>query len=225
MKVFPEVIVIGSGVGGAMTARRLAENGVNVLMLERGDWVPKEPDNWRVASVFFDKKYTAHDTWLDARGEAFRPSIYYNVGGCTKFYGGSMIRYRERDFEELVHEEGISPAWPVSYSRSQLFSRDRQRRLGWLGIGFYAHQQWAEDGDQAHEHQRHVEQRANPISAHQVGIDRRAAEHAAKADTVDDADVATRVGRVLAPCSRQHQWRDARQAQAEQGKTGHAQHR
>lgn len=62
MKVFPEVIVIGSGVGGAMTARRLAENGVNVLMLERGDWVPKEPDNWRVASVFFDKKYTAHDT-------------------------------------------------------------------------------------------------------------------------------------------------------------------
>lgn len=116
MKVFPEVIVIGSGVGGAMTARRLAENGVNVLMLERGDWVPKEPDNWRVASVFFDKKYTAHDTWLDARGEAFRPSIYYNVGGCTKFYGGSMIRYRERDFEELVHEEGISPAWPVSYA-------------------------------------------------------------------------------------------------------------
>ena len=117
MKVIPEVIVIGSGVGGAMTARRLAENGVNVLMLERGDWVPREDQNWNVASVFFDKKYTAHDSWLDANGTEFRPSIYYNVGGCTKFYGGSMIRLRERDFEELQHEAGISPAWPVSYSQ------------------------------------------------------------------------------------------------------------
>lgn len=117
MKVLPEVIVIGSGVGGAMTARRLAENGVNVLMLERGDWVPREDQNWNVASVFFEKKYTAHDSWLDASGTEFRPSIYYNVGGCTKFYGGSMIRLRERDFEELQHEAGISPAWPVSYSQ------------------------------------------------------------------------------------------------------------
>jgi len=117
MKQLPEVIVIGSGVGGGATARRLAENGVNVLMLERGDWVPQEDQNWSVASVFFDKKYTAHDTWLDASGTAFRPGIYYNVGGCTKFYGASMIRFRERDFEELHHEAGVSPAWPISYAQ------------------------------------------------------------------------------------------------------------
>jgi choline dehydrogenase-like flavoprotein len=116
MKVLPEVIVIGSGIGGGATARRLAENGINVLMLERGDWVPREDENWSVASVFFDKQYTAHDAWLDASGAEFRPSIYYNVGGCTKFYGASMIRFRERDFEELQHQEGISPAWPISYA-------------------------------------------------------------------------------------------------------------
>lgn len=116
MNVQPDVIVIGSGIGGATTARRLAENGVNVLMLERGDWVPREDQNWSVASVFFDKRYTAHDTWLDANGAEFRPSIYYNVGGCTKFYGGSMIRFRERDFEALEHEEGIAPAWPIRYA-------------------------------------------------------------------------------------------------------------
>jgi choline dehydrogenase-like flavoprotein len=116
MNVQPDVIVIGSGIGGATTARRLAENGVNVLMLERGDWVPREDQNWSVASVFFDKRYTAHDTWLDGSGTAFRPSIYYNVGGCTKFYGGSMIRFRERDFEALDHEEGVAPAWPIRYA-------------------------------------------------------------------------------------------------------------
>jgi choline dehydrogenase-like flavoprotein len=111
-----DVIVIGSGVGGGTVARRLAENGVNVLVLERGDWVPREPDNWSVSSVFFEKKYTAHDSWLDRTGESFRPNIYYNVGGCTKFYGGSLIRFREQDFAALEHEEGTSPAWPVSYS-------------------------------------------------------------------------------------------------------------
>jgi choline dehydrogenase-like flavoprotein len=116
MQAKPDVIVIGSGVGGGAVARRLAENGVEVLILERGDWVPRESDNWSVASVFHQKKYTAHDSWLDADGVAFRPSIYYNVGGCTKFYGGSMIRFRERDFGELVHEEGTSPAWPISYA-------------------------------------------------------------------------------------------------------------
>ena len=116
MNVQPDVIVIGSGVGGATTARRLAEHGVNVLMLERGDWVTREDQNWSVPSVFFEKRYTAHDTWLDASGAEFRPGIYYNVGGCTKFYGGSMIRFRERDFEALEHEEGVAPAWPISYA-------------------------------------------------------------------------------------------------------------
>jgi len=115
METKPDVIVIGSGVGGGATARRLAENGVNVLILERGDWVPREQDNWSVSSVFFEKKYTAHDTWLDAKGEAFRPSIYYNVGGCTKFYGASLIRFREKDFDDLLHVEGLSPAWPYRY--------------------------------------------------------------------------------------------------------------
>ncbi|MBN3854027.1 GMC family oxidoreductase [Paraburkholderia sp. Ac-20340] len=116
MQKHHDVIVIGSGVGGGTVARRLAENGVNVLVLERGDWVTREDDNWSVASVFHQKKYTAHDSWLDGTGHEFRPNIYYNVGGCTKFYGGSMIRFREEDFGVLEHEEGVSPAWPISYS-------------------------------------------------------------------------------------------------------------
>jgi choline dehydrogenase-like flavoprotein len=116
MQTNHDVIVIGSGVGGGTIARRLAENGISVLVLERGDWVPREADNWSVGAVFFEKKYTAHDSWLDGQGNEFRPNIYYNVGGCTKFYGGSMIRFRKEDFDLLQHEEGISPAWPISYA-------------------------------------------------------------------------------------------------------------
>ena len=78
-----DAIVIGSGVGGSMTARRLAENGARVLILERGDFIPREDANWDVKAVFFDKKYKARDTWLDRNGNPFDPGMNYNVGGLS----------------------------------------------------------------------------------------------------------------------------------------------
>jgi choline dehydrogenase-like flavoprotein len=110
-----DVIIIGSGVGGSMVARRLSERGVKVLIVERGDFVPREADNWSVSAVFFDRKYKARDTWLDRTGNPFDPGMYYNVGGASKFFGTAMFRLRERDFEELEHKEGLSPAWPIRY--------------------------------------------------------------------------------------------------------------
>lgn len=111
-----DVIIIGSGVGGGIVARRLAEHGAKVLMLERGDYVPREDNNWSVQSVFFDKKYKARETWLDRNAHPFDPGVFYNVGGSTKFYGAAMFRLRERDFGELQHEAGVSPAWPIRYA-------------------------------------------------------------------------------------------------------------
>lgn len=111
-----DVIIIGSGVGGSVTARRLAENGARVLILERGDFIPREPENWSVDTVFFQKKYKARDTWLDRNGNQFDPGACYNVGGSTKFYGAALFRLRERDFEDVQHHGGISPAWPFRYS-------------------------------------------------------------------------------------------------------------
>lgn len=112
----PDVIVIGSGVGGSVTARRLAENGARVMVLERGDFVPREPQNWDVDTVFLQKKYKARDSWLDKNGNPFDPGMYYNVGGSTKFYGAALFRLRERDFGEVQHAGGVSPAWPVTYA-------------------------------------------------------------------------------------------------------------
>ncbi|MBL8576229.1 MAG: GMC family oxidoreductase [Mesorhizobium sp.] len=110
-----DIIVIGSGVGGGVAARRLAERGARVLIVERGDYVPREPENWSVKTVFFDRKYKARDTWIDRTGKPFDPGMYYNVGGSTKFYGGAMFRLRERDFEDVEHKGGVSPAWPFRY--------------------------------------------------------------------------------------------------------------
>ncbi len=125
-----DVIVIGSGVGGGAVTRRLAEAGAHVLLLERGQPVPREDDNWSVEAVFFAKKYGAKETWLDRRGASFNPGAYYNVGGSTKFYGAAMFRFRERDFEDLPHHGGVSPAWPIRYDDLAPYYDEAERIFG-----------------------------------------------------------------------------------------------
>jgi choline dehydrogenase-like flavoprotein len=111
-----DVVIIGSGAGGGTLARALAPSGLNVLVLERGDWLPQEPQNWDAEEVFQKGRYVSSDPWLDKHGKAFQPGSHYFVGGATKMYGAAHFRLRERDFEALIHREGISPAWPLRYS-------------------------------------------------------------------------------------------------------------
>jgi choline dehydrogenase-like flavoprotein len=110
-----DVIIVGSGAGGGTLAHRLAPSGKRVLILERGDWLPREIENWDAAAVFVDNRYVSKDTWYDEQGAAFQPQIHYFVGGATKFYGAALYRLRERDFGELKHHGGTSPAWPIGY--------------------------------------------------------------------------------------------------------------
>jgi len=110
-----DVIIIGTGAGGATLAHTLAPSGKRLLLLERGDFLPREMQNWDPESVFVDGRYISSDTWVDATGAPFQPQVHYFVGGATKLYGAALYRLRPRDFEELKHVDGISPAWPVSY--------------------------------------------------------------------------------------------------------------
>ncbi|OLT53079.1 GMC family oxidoreductase [Cellulosimicrobium sp. CUA-896] len=110
-----DVIIVGSGAGGGTLAYRLAPSGRRVLILERGDWLPREPQNWDATAVFVDNRYVSSDQWYDGDGKAFQPQVHYVVGGATKFYGAALYRLREADFEELRHHDGISPAWAVGY--------------------------------------------------------------------------------------------------------------
>ena len=110
-----DVIIIGTGAGGGTLARHLAPSGKRILLLERGDWLPREPENWVVRNVFVDNRYVSDDTWYDPKGKPFQPQVHYFVGGATKLYGAALYRLRKEDFGELKHHDGISPAWPISY--------------------------------------------------------------------------------------------------------------
>ncbi|GAB4514880.1 MAG: GMC family oxidoreductase [Anaerolineae bacterium] len=109
-----DIIIIGTGAGGGTMAHALAPTGKKILILERGDYLPRERQNWSTEEVFKNKRYQAHETWY-YNGEPFRPEIHYWVGGNTKMFGAALFRLREADFGEIQHAGGISPAWPLGY--------------------------------------------------------------------------------------------------------------
>lgn len=109
-----DLIIIGSGAGGATLAQRLAPTGKSILILERGEHLPREAENWNPKEVFIRQRYRTKEQWLDKHGHPFTPNTHYWVGGNTTFYGAALMRMRERDFTEVQHAGGISPAWPIS---------------------------------------------------------------------------------------------------------------
>jgi choline dehydrogenase-like flavoprotein len=116
-----DVVIIGTGAGGGTLAAKLAPSGKRILLLERGDWLPREPQNWSTAEVFMDNRYISPDRWYDVKGKPFQPQVHYFVGGATKLYGAALYRLRERDFGELRHHDGISPAWPITYAELEAY--------------------------------------------------------------------------------------------------------
>lgn len=110
-----DVIIIGTGAGGGTLAHRLAPSGKRVLLLERGDFLPREKQNWDVSEVFVNNRYVSRDTWYDRKDKPFQPGSHYFVGGATKLYGAALFRLRPEDFGELRHKDGVSPAWPIGY--------------------------------------------------------------------------------------------------------------
>ncbi len=122
-----DVVVIGSGMGGATTALALARRGVDVLVLERGERLPREPENWSPRAVFVDRRYKPDEWWLDRTGRRFRPGVHHVVGGSTKVYGASLPRFRERDFTAVEHREGTSPAWPFRYADLEPYYGEAER--------------------------------------------------------------------------------------------------
>jgi choline dehydrogenase-like flavoprotein len=110
-----DVIIIGTGAGGGTLAYKLAPTGKKILILERGEFMPLEDQNRSNVDVFKKERYRAPEQWYDNGGEPFSPQTNYAVGGNTKIYGAALLRMRERDFEAVTHQAGISPEWCLKY--------------------------------------------------------------------------------------------------------------
>ena len=123
-----DVAIIGSGMGGATAAYALRDSGAKVVVIEQGDFLPRERENWMPRSVHVESRYKNSDPWIDgSTGTPFVPGNYHYVGGSTKFYGATLPRFRQADFGETRHADGVSPAWPITYDDLEPFYAEAER--------------------------------------------------------------------------------------------------
>ncbi|MGO8834665.1 MAG: GMC oxidoreductase [Roseiarcus sp.] len=122
-----DVLIIGSGAGGGTLAHRLAPSGKKILILERGDWLPREARNWHVEDVFRANRYVSPETWLSPDGATFQPQVHYFVGGATKVFGAALYRLRKEDFGAIRHYDGVSPAWPIAYDELEPYYTEAEQ--------------------------------------------------------------------------------------------------
>ncbi|MDA7425563.1 GMC oxidoreductase [Thalassococcus lentus] len=102
-----DIVIIGSGMGGATLAASLAPSGRRILILERGEPLRPSPLDRDVDAIFGKGVFRPDEAWLDGQDRPFNPGNYYCVGGNSKFYGAALIRYRATDFD--------SDHWPINY--------------------------------------------------------------------------------------------------------------
>jgi choline dehydrogenase-like flavoprotein len=122
-----DVIIIGSGAGGGTMAHALSTSAARVLVLERGDFVPQEEENWNPEAVWKHLRYRTTERWLDEHGREFLPYTHYCVGGNTKFWGSVLYRLRREDFGAVEHLDGTSPAWPIDYDTLEPYYERAER--------------------------------------------------------------------------------------------------
>jgi len=125
-----DVVIIGSGAGGGTLAYALSKTPARILIVERGDFIPQEDQNWDPEAVWKHLRYQTREMWLDASGREFPPYSHYNVGGNSKFWGSVLYRLRREDFQDLQHLEGTSPAWPIDYDTLEPYYERAERLYG-----------------------------------------------------------------------------------------------
>ena len=149
-----DFIIVGSGAGGGTLTYHLAPSGKKILLIERGPFVPREKDNWNSLAVNAEGKYNTKEIWRDKDGRELHPHTNYYVGGNTKFYGAALFRLRERDFDEIKHHGGISPAWPISYDELEPYYNEAEQI-------YHVHGRTGEDPTEPH---RRAEYPFPPVS-------------------------------------------------------------
>jgi choline dehydrogenase-like flavoprotein len=115
MTLAPDIVIIGSGIGGATIAAALAPTGRRIVILERGERLADCAEARDEAAIFGRGHFRPEETWATPEGVAFNPGNYYYVGGNSKLYGAVLIRYRAEDFRPIRHLGGTTPGWPITY--------------------------------------------------------------------------------------------------------------
>ena len=118
-----DVLIVGSGFGGAAAAMRLAQAGMKVLIVERGDRPKRDDDDWDARQILITQRYRSRSPLSVRQYGRSRYSPLQSsavLGGNSVFYGGASLRLREADFA----------AWPISYEELEPYYCTAEEQLG-----------------------------------------------------------------------------------------------
>jgi len=122
-----DIVIVGSGAGGAAVAYKAARAGKRVLVLERGDRLPRDGSTLDTKKVFREGIFKNTTTWVDGQNKAFIPGEFYNVGGKTKWYGAALLRFSPHEFEADVEHQCL--AWPFGHDVLAPYYDEAERLL------------------------------------------------------------------------------------------------
>jgi len=118
-----DAVIVGSGFGAAGVARSLVKSGLKVLIVERGEWAKRDPDDWNPQKILIKSRYYGPET-MDIKqyqaSEFKETSFNETVGGMSVFYGGASFRLREKDFDR----------WPLRYTDYAEYFDEAEELLG-----------------------------------------------------------------------------------------------
>ena len=122
-----DYLIIGSGAGGAAAAYRLAQTGRRVLLIERGRALPQDGSTQDVATVMRRGAFRSTEPFRFG-DKAARNDEYENLGGKTKWYGATLLRFTDDEFG--ADEPHQCLPWPCSAKEFERNYEEAERLLG-----------------------------------------------------------------------------------------------
>jgi choline dehydrogenase-like flavoprotein len=137
----PDVVIIGSGAGGAVVAKELTEAGVNVVVLEVGrrynpyeDYPTDRTDFELAGPGVFSAENPLRDLYTTGDDRFFSYNRSKGVGGSTLKYVAMNPRLHESDFR-AYSEDGVGSDWPITYADLEPYYSRVEYELGVSGPG------------------------------------------------------------------------------------------
>ena len=143
-----DVVVVGSGVAGALVAYQLALAGKSVIMLEAGPRLPRwqtverfrnQPDKSDNSAAYPSTAWAPHpeygppNDYLILKGEhKFNSQYIRAVGGTTWHWAASAWRFIPNDFK-MKTLYGVGRDWPIVYDDLEPYYYRAEQELGVWG--------------------------------------------------------------------------------------------
>jgi len=123
-----DALIVGSGAGGCAAAYKLANAGLRVALVEKGNTLPRDSSTLDFDKVVHRGLFKSQEQWSDRAGMRFAPEEHFNLGGKTKWYGAALLRYGRHEFAPDPAHQCLG--WPFGYDEIEPYYEEAEKLLG-----------------------------------------------------------------------------------------------